>query len=912
MAWAATPDKVPVSLSISGGASKGAYEAGLNWGLLAIMQQVQGEIDVTGAKFRKLEMASIAGTSAGGINTLLSALVWCSDPASEGALVNRIDDNIFRNLWLSIDVNRLLPDRADSPVYQAGDATLSRADLLDNSAVLREQWRRPTFRPGCRVPFGVVVTRVEPEVLRVEGVDVRNQRFLIPIELRVGPHGTVGFHFDPADYPEVTDPAMILLPTVRGTAPFSIGDDAVEAAMLTTSAFPAGFGRKRLAYCRVDDLAEDETDTEVPGKDGGKLVCPSGYVLAEAEFADGGLFDNIPLGFARKLAESRGDSTEARLPVTYVYLDPGRKRYSILEPESGRRCDQPDPPAACSELEYTLEAESRVLRGAIGTARTYELYRELTSDFWSLNLAGLADQLASTQAVSRPGFDCMKELPYFLDRIDCPDALRAAGRLLESAYGRIDSALAAPYSVDRLLRAGVVTSCERSEASRDLEISATCRIDERRFRRQLVEAMIGIAERAEVREANLPHRIRESALSIRNDRTLRVSSLGAPITGQLLGDFGAFLELKFREYDYYVGVYDAVILAAETICSQSFSPAAQRARYDACRDAGAERSFEMLGVEDEGAARYVFALLARGEFGQAGRMRFAWDPLPPEDRDMKIIHDGLLAAKQQDEQIDRTQDAAALVVETGFFDHLRDEGFQPTSVEGDRETLLAQIMADPDTWSYELVSRVTARLVLLERQAKQLYAEREPDRDQRETAHTTLMGGSAFVLQTSTYRYPEFAFAPSTAPDHWWWRNVIPYELGIDLVQGDLTLTWQPTWALTPRTLLGIRGSMGFAGGLFSSSGPKRENYLGAGLDLTQMGDYRVISSWGITPTFYHAFKDPVDAPQDTFGGDVHLGFLNNRLRLAIGARDLGSPANSWFLTIGLADIPGALYWLTR
>lgn len=49
-----------------------------------------------------------------------------------------------------------------------------------------------------------------------------------------------------------------------------------------------------------------------------------------------------------------------------------------------------------------------------------------------------------------------------------------------------------------------------------------------------------------------------------------------------------------------------------------------------------------------------------------------------------------------------------------------------------------------------------------------------------------------------------------------------------------------------------------------------------------------------------------------SFGGGVHLGFSCNRLRLSLGARDFGRPAGSWFLTVGIADLPGIAYWLTR
>ena len=146
----ATEQQRRFSMAISGGASKGAYEAGLNWGLLKMMQDISKiEYSMIG-EARTLEAASFSGASAGGINTVLSGLTWCSLPQAKGGLANTIDENIFRDVWLAPDVNRLLPPTADSIYYNDDDALLARYDLLQASQKLRERWNQPGFRAGCR------------------------------------------------------------------------------------------------------------------------------------------------------------------------------------------------------------------------------------------------------------------------------------------------------------------------------------------------------------------------------------------------------------------------------------------------------------------------------------------------------------------------------------------------------------------------------------------------------------------------------------------------------------------------------------------------------------------------------------------------------------------------------------------
>jgi hypothetical protein len=226
---------------------------------------------------------------------------------------------------------------------------------------------------------------------------------------------------------------------------------------------------------------------------------------------------------------------------------------------------------------------------------------------------------------------------------------------------------------------------------------------------------------------------------------------------------------------------------------------------------------------------------------------------------------------------------------------------------------LAQIIANPDTWSTEMTRRMTTRMVHLERQAADIFAAREPDPELQSQSYTSLMGASAHVLQSAAYRYPGLTFSPSTAPADWLWRYIIPYEFGFDIVEGDAIATWQPTLAMSDNNLLNLRMSLGFPGGLFrSSADATRENYLAIGPGYIRRTNSAAVSSFGFTPTFYHAWDKPRIGKQDSFGGEIHVSFLKDRLRVGLGARDFDQFENSWFMTVGISDLPGAIYWLTR
>ena len=104
-----------------------------------------------------------------------------------------------------------------------------------------------------------------------------------------------------------------------------------------------------------------------------------------------------------------------------------------------------------------------------------------------------------------------------------------------------------------------------------------------------------------------------------------------------------------------------------------------------------------------------------------------------------------------------------------------------------------------------------------------------------------------------------------------------------------------------------MRVGPGFAGGVFqSSSDERRENYFALGFGYIRRTESAAISSLGFTPTLYHSWDQPIIGEQNTFGGDIHLSFLKDRLRLGLGARDLSDFDNTWFLTFSILDLPGA------
>jgi predicted acylesterase/phospholipase RssA len=353
---------VPISLAISGGISLGSYEAGLNWAVIHQLKLMRQNPDLRSDKY-PARLAAIAGASAGGINALVSAMSWCMD---DQLIQNRVSDtvtsNLFRDIWLDVGFKNLLPENPRA--YSKNDGLLSRRafdQIINRIRILLDE---PVYRNDCALPIALTVTRTEPIVMEVEGIRVRNQRFVIPFILKSsstepGKISLESYIVDPAN-PMLGN--VIYLQSTRDNK-IILDKESVINAVLATSAFPVAFGRVHLEYC----LAREDANYDPPSSN----QCPQNYYPTSGDFVDGGVFDNVPLGVARALTELQSRPDDAQ--YNYIYLDPG----------SRRPVRQQNQKSATQTNGFGLTSQLYFLGGAITSGEEYELYNVLRSADWS-------------------------------------------------------------------------------------------------------------------------------------------------------------------------------------------------------------------------------------------------------------------------------------------------------------------------------------------------------------------------------------------------------------------------------------------------------------------------------------------------------------------------------------------------
>lgn len=384
---------IPVALVLSGGVSLGSYEAGLAWAVVRFSRYASSQPLAAGLGAPRL--VAVTGASAGSINALLSALLWCSAPEGEGD--ESVDQNLLHDLWTPVGLDGLLPD--GSGAYLPGDGLLSTRPLLEGLDRFERGLARRRFRPGCRLPVGITVTREKPAEQEVGGLTVRTQRFVLPWRLEVGADARARVFSQRLGEAKERPDVLEMAGSERDGAEGTLSWPQVTQGILASAAFPLAFRARELCDCsaRCPPANQVKSGTcEGPRGPMTNLSCPARspqgepLTLCSNHYVDGGIFDNTPVGLGVGLTESVS-ATQPLQPVEYVYIDPDVRR---LTPAASERTVSPaaTPSPASGQ---NLEDVARLAGGLVATARTEDLARTLQDGVWNATTRNLLYETAA-------------------------------------------------------------------------------------------------------------------------------------------------------------------------------------------------------------------------------------------------------------------------------------------------------------------------------------------------------------------------------------------------------------------------------------------------------------------------------------------------------------------------------------
>ncbi|MBN2716269.1 MAG: patatin-like phospholipase family protein [Deltaproteobacteria bacterium] len=299
----------PLSITIRGGSSLGAYEAGY---LFMLTEAIKRNPD-------HFTPDVLSGASAGTINAILS-VVSLGTPPQDNPL-----ESIYYRIWTQLNFSELID--VDSPLTPPG-ALSSRHLLWRIADQLRAEWLRG-FKKDFSVVVGISTTRLLPEkIITPGGLEIPNQQakfvFRVSGQGNGRPPAMANFIWG--------NPGMeqLLLP---------FGTDAktdfnvMMQAVFASCGIPIVFPPQPIDYC-VAKIRENSTP-----------VCTENEMYTDS-FVDGGVVDNSPIHlayqvhkaiFSQKADSTQADLNENNVPVSkkgtigddviLLYLDPEHLRY---------------------------------------------------------------------------------------------------------------------------------------------------------------------------------------------------------------------------------------------------------------------------------------------------------------------------------------------------------------------------------------------------------------------------------------------------------------------------------------------------------------------------------------------------------------------------------------------------------
>lgn len=598
------------ALTVEGGGTLGAYEGGLTWALVEVFRKRRAwgdSVPLPGDSSRILlsrlpiiDFRAAAGASAGSINAFLAANRWCAIDAVDSA-----EQSAFWKAWIPTGLTELLPGKGR--VGARGEkGVLSRVFLDTTFSTLDRTLRKARYDSTCSLTFGAAITRLARDSLRISPqVHARNQRYAAAFTIRgAADSGQTPLYLrlPPQSNGRVRLGMLVELPLVESgdTIRHAFANDLIKAS----SGYPLLFEPYKVRYCPPRETGMTETSTT--------RACRENTSV-EHYFVDGGVFDNGPLTLAYGLALA-DTSTVSLQHLHMLFVTPNQRR------NTGGRWDafgdvprEMDTPAAERRREG-LEALMSVLQTFIPSARQYEM------------------QVAARLLPS------IQEADNNLD--DLSIRLRAANSKAQREEDRA--------SLEHKLRVEEWTAARAMIARLD-----TSRVREDRLRRTLAECRLKLptcvfspAEDSIALALPVPtldtsdlaatpptppfasDSLLDVIASTRGhfNKNLYVTKRWHPLAGDWLLGFGGLIGRPLREYDFYVGIYDAFALMSEKmLCIDKPGPS--------CTDTSLARLITNPPIAISSTGRLVLRQLYDVEFsGRPDLPRLAGSPTTQRER----------------------------------------------------------------------------------------------------------------------------------------------------------------------------------------------------------------------------------------------------------------------------------------
>jgi len=357
-----------------------------------------------------------------------------------------------------------------------------------------------------------------------------------------------------------------------------------------------------------------------------------------------------------------------------------------------------------------------------------------------------------------------------------------------------------------------------------------------------------------------------------SDKTLILSSRYHPITGEFLGHFGAFLDINFRKYDYYVGVYDAIYHLASAYLKKD--------RYASITKIELmNRLKTVLGVDKNPEALAAYTLFFNTEF---------YHTKPKTTDRFSAIYNAFNLSKPDATRYSNEEFKAFL------------SKLDMKYLEKGKRSFIKYAQKDIDNWYKRPLRHILSRIALLENDRTQAG---EKSSFGTETA-VAAWAATSFLKEKNG-----FEFLPLNVPQDEGKEGfrtalrMIPGEIASDLRNGGLSLGYYALYHMDNKEIIsGIEGKASYV------AITQETDFIRG--DLSVYKEYDDFLKIGVGPSFFGNMEGSFYEKDSAYGFNTYVDLMD--IFRVTYVRRHGDQFTNGHLYFGFQNIPSLIYWLNR
>ena len=349
-------------------------------------------------------------------------------------------------------------------------------------------------------------------------------------------------------------------------------------------------------------------------------------------------------------------------------------------------------------------------------------------------------------------------------------------------------------------------------------------------------------------------------------RHLILSTRYHPLTGNFLWAFGAFLDRNFREYDYYVGVYDAIYSVAKEAIKEDFVKGDLESVMD---------SYKRL-LNLKGDALVAYNMLKSIEFCK-GKIR---------DSKFYAIFKAFNTKAYEDERYSIKE----------FKNFIAKLDISKLDVK--KDSFLYYAKKYPDEWNKKLIRDFVARVATLESQKAQ-------DDPEYELVERVLDFGT-WIAMGYLSKKEGLVFQPLLVPDSLVEDNIyiykaLPNEFALDTLNGGFSFGYSLFWYKDLELFDGVEFKLSY------NHSTHINDHLR--LDIDPFVRQKALT-FGAGVSVFGNTEGKFWKRDSAFGANAYIDY-NEILRFTY-VRRFGNTPNKNSFYLGIRNIPSLLYWLNN